>query len=124
MFFIYHYLYFNYIYVVAKKKMKRKKNQFRQLEWRERTKKIKKKRSHHLSLSRADIYQEGGSFPSFETAGMKKTTKEFYIVPVTKNTYLYCHFSLSLTINCRTTLYHELLFVYPPTLITPAYHAI
>jgi len=39
-------------------------------------KKFKKKTSHHLSLSRADTCQEGGSFPPFETAGMRKTTKK------------------------------------------------
>jgi len=39
-------------------------------------KKNLKKKSHHLSLSRADTCQEGGSFPPFETTGMRKTTKK------------------------------------------------
>ena len=58
------------------KKQKKTKNQSRQLEWREQTKKLKKKGHVSLSLSRADTCQEGVSFPPFETAGMRKTTKK------------------------------------------------
>jgi len=37
---------------------------------------LKKKGHIMLSLSRADTCQEGGSFPPFETAEMRKTTKK------------------------------------------------
>ena len=72
----YFYLLLLYFNMLPKKRKKIKKNQSRQLEWWERTKKIKKKGHISLSLSRADTCQEGGTFPPFETAGMRKTTKK------------------------------------------------
>ena len=70
-------LYYNYIYMLLPKKQKnekKKKSQSRQLEWWERKKIIKKNVTSCQPVT--DWHVSGrGSFPPFETAGMRKTTK-------------------------------------------------